>query len=775
MNWKTTLMLLVLVAGMGTWVYLGESKLDSTPDLRKDMGRIVKKFKAEDATKVSIKRGKGLADEVVLVKDGAFWKMEKPAVDKADEGKVRELLAPIEFLEPSVMKEGDEAKKAPFGEVQMRLEVTRSADKGGDVVLEFGAPGIGDTRYLRVGGRENVIYLIKKELPDRVLWDAFDLRSKELFTLGATDVGKLSAKTPGTDAGPSAPTRLLELVRAKDSSWRLGAADGEIAESKKVTDVLEKVHALKAKGVVSDKPQDAELAQWGLAPAAEIEISLLDSADKSTKTETLLLGKKIDAAKDERYAKVAGKPTVYKLDLGELVKELSKDPVSFRSDTLVPLSGGTEAATALSAKWKGGREWKLVKKEQDWSFEVPKAKGDNEAVKGLLKGIAELKISTREEGSDPAKFGLAEPAFTFTIIESDTPRTIQVGNSAEGGVYYVRRAGESRIYSSKLGELAKRLEDAAIGARSKQLFKASYWEMTAFKLASPDGKVELAGEKKGNDWTVEGYAKPEDVDTSKLSAAFQPVELLTADALVAEVTSESLVQYGLDKPRTLTCTVESWEQNTNAKKKEERTLLLGKREGDSVYALDKGGSAIGKVKAEFLDLFARGFRKGKQIWEYSQPQCFSMVVKDGDKEVARFEKKKDGLLEDWYLGEKKVVSADFQKILNAFERLEGSAVEDATPASKKARKLDPPLRAITFQTKAPWGEKKDEVTTKTLLLGDRNGERDLWAMDQAGTEIGSVFDAANVKLDAFLAAPSYAKEDKKEGTAPIATPTAPNK
>ncbi len=778
MNWKTTLVLLILVAAMGSWVYFGESKLEDTNTLKKERGRLIPKFKIDDVTKITVKRGKGLAEEIVLAKDGAAWKMEKPSADKADEGKVRELLAPLEFLEPDVKKEGDEAKKVAFGDVEQRLEVSRPQDKGGDFVIEIGGALTTGERYCRVGSKADVVYVIKKELPERLAWDTFDLRSKEIFTLGTTEVQRFQARTPSGEQGPAAGSRLLEVVRAKDASWRLGAADGEIAETKKITDALDKLKGLKPKGLVSDAPTDAEAATWGLAPSADHEITVADSADKPTKTETLLIGKKVDPAKDERYAKLAGKKTVYKLDASELLRDVSKDPVSFRSDTLVPLSGGTEAATQLSAKWKTGKEWRVARKETDWSFELPsKAKADNDAVKALMKGISELKISTREEGTDPAKFGLAEPAFTFTVVEAETPRTIQVGNESSG-VYFVRRAGESRIYSVKLGELATKLEGAAVGARSKQLFKASYWEMVAFKLAAADGKTELAGEKKGNDWNVEGYPKPEDVDSTKLSAAFQPLEVLNAEALVAEVTSESLVQYGLDKPRTLSCTVESWETNTNAKKKEERTLLIGRREGDAVYAMEKGGTVVGKVKAEFLDLLARGFKKGKQLFEHTQIQAFSVVVKDGDKEVARLEKKKEkeGAIDEWFLGDKKVVSAEFQKVLVALERLEGTSVEEAKDDVKKAKGLLPPKRTITIQTKPQWGEKKDEVTTKVLLVGEKNGEHDVWAMEASGAELGSIYDGPVLKLDAFLANPPYVKEEpKKDGTAPVVTPTTPNK
>src|SRR2546423_10530072 len=153
MNWKTTLILFVVVASLGAWVYFGESKLDPTESGAHQDLRVLRNFKFEDVKSVAIARGKGLAEEIVASKAGNDWRLEKPLQDKADDGKLRELLAPLEFLDAVQKVEGDKVRDVPFGDVAVRLSIVRPSEKGGDVTVEIGQELAGDLRYLRISGR----------------------------------------------------------------------------------------------------------------------------------------------------------------------------------------------------------------------------------------------------------------------------------------------------------------------------------------------------------------------------------------------------------------------------------------------------------------------------------------------------------------------------------------------------------------------------------------------------------------------------------------------
>jgi hypothetical protein len=798
MNWKTTLILLGLVCGLGAWVYFGESKLEVTKP-GGDKYVLHPQVKADEVTKLVIARGAGLPggaggaepphagmSEIVLEKeDKVGWKMTKPLADRADDGKAREITVKLEFLEWKERLEDDKAKSAPFGEVEQRLTATTAK---GDVTIEIGAKFPGDVRYARVQGKPEV-YLIAKDLSDYLAWDLYEFRSKELFTIVGVEAGKLTAKLPPIAAGTGAPT-LLELVKGSDRFFRIGGAGGELAETKKVTDIVDKIQKLKPSGIVADAPTPDDLAKFGLDnPEIEIQVDAAEApppdpappkdAPKPTpKSEKLVLGKAVAPDSDVRYARFGTRAFVYKVDASDALRELRKDPTTLRWDALFPLHAGADGVTGLTAKWTStGAEVRLKKKDEDWSIEAPStAKAERENVKAMLRVVADLKIAGREDANAVNKlgdYGLAQPGLTITLDDGGDARTVQVGSPvpSQEGVFYVRRVDEARVFTAKLGDLREKLEAAPLALRSKTLLRVSHWDAISVSLISADGKTDFEAKKDKQKWSIPGVDE-KDLDEERVSKVLATFDEVKASELVAAVTTGvTLDKYGLDKPARLTITTEKWDADSSAKKKTDSVLLLGKREGDKVYAMEQGSSAVGRIDAEFLDKIARGFRKGKELFQVSSWDVASVVVKEGANEILNIEKRKEGPDEEWYLGTTKLVRSDVRdKLLEVFEKVEGTRIEPATDASKQARGLAPvPYRTITIKTKKAFGDKSEE--TKVLLLGQRAGEHDIYAMDGSGTELGVIYDAPVTKVDAFIANPPKAPVTAAPPVPPAPAPT----
>src|SRR5579871_5486807 len=125
MNFKTTIVLLVIVAGLAGWVWY-DSRTTPTVPTASMPKRVFKQFSPDDATRIAIARGAGLKDQLVLVKtvvppakgetnETKVWKLEKPVADAADDVNVGRILEKVQLLEADQKLEGEQAKKALFG------------------------------------------------------------------------------------------------------------------------------------------------------------------------------------------------------------------------------------------------------------------------------------------------------------------------------------------------------------------------------------------------------------------------------------------------------------------------------------------------------------------------------------------------------------------------------------------------------------------------------------------------------------------------------------
>ncbi|MBI3722505.1 DUF4340 domain-containing protein [bacterium] len=799
MNFKTTIVLLLVVAGLCGYVYMTSNAPPLVPrgSLPK---RLFQAFEPDDATAVAFVRSGG-KEEVVATrvtipapkdtvtgpKEKKVWKLEKPVLDDADAGKINDLLAKVQFLECEKQYDEAASKAVAFGQTELSLTISRPQDKGGDVKIEIGATaGTSDVHFARVSNRPYV-YIINKELPNLLERPLFDFRTKQLFSIAGIDVDKLTIKVQA-EQGPASQPRLTELVKGKDHFWRLGGEGGDLLDTKKIDDLLPKVRDLKPNGIAADAPSPAALADYGLAQP-EIELTLLQEVkDEPPKTETISLGAKVPG-KDARYGRLSGRPFVYTIDASALLSELGKvkDGQSLRTDTLLLLHAGTEGVTGLQATWKApARELKLKKSDKEkgdkeWSLELPsKSFGDETAIKALLRQIAELKVVSRE-GPDAIKtlekFGLAEPPLVLTVDEGTVTRVLQIGFPVpeKDGLTYVRRGDEARVLTAKLGDLPQKLDTGSHSLRTKTLLKASHWEALEVKLLGPDGtplkgadgKPQLNASKKDGKWQL---ADQPDLDVNdKLAKFLETFDELKAIEIVDDASPVKLPVFGLDKPNKLVVTTESWDSEAQKKKKQDKALLLGKRDGDRVYAMEEGGGAVARIDAELLDRIARGFQKEKEIFSADATFAQWIVVKEGEKEIVRLEKRKDLMEDEWFLGDRKLQKAEVEKVVDLFSKIEASRTEEATDAKKKERGFSPPARKIEIHVKKTWGDKQEE--TKTLLVSSvsTGKEHEVYAMEEAGSELGVIYDLPLVKLNALIASPPFAQA-KTDGVSHVGSP-----
>lgn len=756
---RTTLVMTAIVGVLALWIWLGEGQLDPSATSADGLKRrrVLPMFATADVTRVELQPA-GDAPKVVLVRDptdpaekGAPppepkpWRMEAPVADAADGGEVTRVLNAIEWLEFTDKLEGEHAQAYDFGEVAATARLDRREGKPA-ITFELGPERLGK-RPLRLASDPGVVYLVREALHKDLAQDAWKFRRKQLFALPRDQVTKLTLRAAPAEAGPGVAEREVALARV-DGYWRVGGDTGEFAAEALVEELLGELYGLQAAAVVVEAPSADDLARTGLTPArVGVTVETRDG-----KVEALELGLPVEGAPARRHARFTDRAAALAVDTGKVAKALDRPLDGWYSDALVPLRGSAATLTGFAVTTAEGQTWGLTKKEGQWRFDgdkvVTAALGPVEA---LLGDVLALTIEERREApADLAALGLDPPALKVALVQEPLRREVWIGAPIEGrpGVHHVMRVGEPRVYAARVDALPGRLEDAPLELLDKTVIAASHWDAKKVVVTDPDGKVVLEAAKTDEgvrEWKVTTPPSPDAV-SEKVDRFMEAFEAMKVERWLAQDSPEARARHGLDRPTKVAITVETFKDG----KKTDlvRTLLLGRREGDRVFALAEDGPAIGRVDAGFLERMARGFAKETPILESDRWNAKGLLVKDGATVVLELKKP----AENWKRvdgGREEIVETiEVEDLLRVFEKVEVARAEPRTDARLAEVGLAPPARTITITLK-PY-DKPEE--TRTLLIGGRAGERDVWATAAGAEVLGALFDEPLRALDAWLKA-----------------------
>ena len=256
---KTTLMLALLVGGLGLWVLLGENQTKTSVETRFAGKRLLPHLEPEDVTGLEI--GRGGEALLALVREGAGedaeWRVTAPLDDRAEQPAVERLLNNLRFAEFAQRLTAAEAAELELGEAEAELTLTIARGTKPSYTLTFAAARPDGSYPVTLEGQEGA-FLVRKGFFETNFSDPlWTYRRKELFAI-AHSVRVDVARRDG-------PT--LTLAR-HDGFWRLDDAQGEYADPDRCNELIKEVRGLKAIASESDAPSEADLQRYGLAPAA---------------------------------------------------------------------------------------------------------------------------------------------------------------------------------------------------------------------------------------------------------------------------------------------------------------------------------------------------------------------------------------------------------------------------------------------------------------------------------------------------------------------------
>jgi hypothetical protein len=185
-----------------------------------------------------------------LVKDGEAWKLARPVAADADADEVERLVGALLYLNVDLFYQEDAQALAPFGLDPPALTVTpREKEKAWPALRIGRATDAGDGFYARRDDKA-VVWVVGKDVPERIAPAVFALREKRLFTAAKDDIARVVLNY-------SASSVILERSGGK---WVCPQSGGKEADAFKADDVLRALLDLKAQSFV----EDADPARAGL-------------------------------------------------------------------------------------------------------------------------------------------------------------------------------------------------------------------------------------------------------------------------------------------------------------------------------------------------------------------------------------------------------------------------------------------------------------------------------------------------------------------------------
>jgi hypothetical protein len=390
MRFRTTLVLILLLLGLGAYVYWIEMPKAEQEAKKKTLFE----FKADDATEVSL----AYSDhEIVLKKSGDDWRLTKPMDVAADQTAAKNLVSAIadcevkKSLDESATDRAQYGLDAPFVKVTVKLK-----DKELPAILVGKNTPVGFSTYIQKAGDPKVM-LTNSAFRSGMDKKVKDLRDKTILNFADNDVQKIEIHGEGKDI----------TFAQKDAKWSIEQPGPYAADDTTMRSFLSTLRSMRAVDFPDDQPSN--LSTYGLDnPRLKVMLYLgKDNAQKEVRIGA-------ETEKKEVYLQTSGQPAVYTVS-DWIVRDLSKSVADFRDKTL--LAFDRDKITAVDVKRRDG-EYKLVRgDDQQWRVAGVDGKPAEPTISQFLGDLHDLKgfEIAADHPADLSQFALDQPLLTIAV------------------------------------------------------------------------------------------------------------------------------------------------------------------------------------------------------------------------------------------------------------------------------------------------------------------------------------------------------------------------
>ena len=448
MNWRTTLILAVVVLAVFAYLRFFELKQPSTGEARRQAQNVVN-FDRNKIDGVVIQNGD---EKIEIRRHDNKWRLETPFKDQADGALVENLLSdletwPKEGTIPAKDIDADKSKLNEYGLNRPKLKLKLIGSDRPPEIL-FGKDAALEGRmYIRFENSKET-FLAKQSVKKDIDKKAEEFRDKKLTDLTTAQVRRTALKTPAGE---------MELEK-KGDHWDVVKPLRARADDEKVGDLIAQVTTARIQQFVANDHGD--LRPYGLAePRGSItlfsqegkkdqKVEIADSIKvfgKEDKGQLLQIGSVPEKEKEQVYVRFAPRGAVYTLPK-KIEEVLNIKPADLRDYHLIRID--TNVLDRIAIDVPGNGKTVLARKDGNWTIASRNnAPADSGAVRRLIDTLQNQRVTkfVEDVASNLPKYGLDKPhlQLTFSSFASENTAETKAGEQPFATLAFGKEDGDN--------------------------------------------------------------------------------------------------------------------------------------------------------------------------------------------------------------------------------------------------------------------------------------------------------------------------------------------
>lgn len=545
MNFRTTLIIIVLLVGIGGAYYLFfQEPSDQAVENEKPPMHQVYGVARDAVQQVEIAFADAAYQDLKLIKDTTdSWQLAKPFQAAADSEKVSQMLDDI--LNKRVKQTLEVTGLAQYGLDTPSITLSLWT-KGGAPAATFliGKKAINFSVYVKEQAEAH-IFLIESSALDDLTKSPTDLRDRSVLKFNPETVSGIQFKH--RDAGATSRSSTINCEK-RDGTWQVIQPLEAKADAEAIEELLSELRSLKVSTFEADGAETkVQLEKFGLEDP-RIQVELTDGDN----TYAIGIGASV-ASEIGTEERVYVKAFVYQDAIYTVSEDvynlLNKSAFELRDKRVIDF----QRTDTIRFEIKHDKETTVGTRNYDdtWELQTPtgKIKADADAVSDLIFGVDSLEAAAFVDGPNHnfVSYGLAPPSIkvAFTQRGEEKPAVLFIGNRTQDGTVYVKSEQSEQVVRVK----PALIDNIALGAawlRDKRVL--NFHIDDAIRLTSTVlGASAFTCQRLGTNWRLTAPVQ-EDANNAEVNAIIYELDDLRAAAFVGSESIPTDAATGFSNP-----------------------------------------------------------------------------------------------------------------------------------------------------------------------------------------------------------------------------------